>query len=105
MRTQNIETIRAACVKANPDIRQTKANLTRFYTEDRPIRLADLLFAMRQQSVKALLPFEDFTKRIMVLVCGDGTPSKLGWNLRADDLTQHTDERLEVFVGFIINEL
>lgn len=77
-RDQNIEAIRAACIKANPD------SFERFnWGKPSPIRLADVLLAMREGG-KATEAQEFW----LIEDCNRENT----WNLRKDDLTLQSDE-------------
>jgi hypothetical protein len=91
-RDQNIETIRTACIKANPEkvtlvVSEENPDTTVF---DGPIRLADVLLAIQATT----------TTKGTTLVNSYGIfmdthfnmDMNAGWNLRQDDLTLQSDE-------------
>lgn len=90
-REQQIAAIRAACIKANPEIvaqtyRGSENTGYEIEITDRPIRLADVLLA---------LPDDSFgwggISRKYLFFNSDASRSA-EWNLRTDDLTAQTDE-------------
>lgn len=90
--SQQVEEIRAACIKANPEIEQR--NITKIrnghgetidvHVDDgrffRPIRLADVLLAMDEKA-DGYISFTEWHFFIFHR-----------WNLRTDDLTQQSPE-------------
>lgn len=93
---QKLESIRQACIKANPDV-YSPTGLEPLL-EGRPIRLADVLLAIGN-----MLTIVDCDGNFyqMKMKLSDKEPKfekHLGkWNLRIDDLTQQS----EAFIDFL----
>lgn len=88
-----IEIVREACVKANPAILlgEDEAHQGPYY---RPIRLADVLLAMKLQEDR------EFAYQVKLIV---GGAYNTMWNLRKDDLPQQTPETL-AFLADLLKE-
>ena len=82
-RDQNIEIIRAACIKAQPEIEWTTAHSDKF--GQIAIRLADVLWAFKSH--------EQYDAILDSLLMEEDAPKPL-WNLRMDDLTFQSDDCL-----------
>jgi hypothetical protein len=92
MRDQNTETIRAACIKANPEKNwKWQASL-----DPEPFSLADVLLAIPKRAIDRL---EASANYFYIREVGRGGSE--GWNLRQDDLTLQSDE----CVAFLANLL
>lgn len=94
---ENIEIVRAACVAANPTILKNDCRLCEGeYDGERPIRLADVLLAIRDNTGM---------NRPHVHINGEGL--EIGhsrfWNCRKDDLTEQSEETLH-FLATLLSE-
>ncbi len=86
-RQEQLETIRAACIRANPDrawIRYEDVDT------EWPVRLADVLWAWHEKADKDLQD-KDIIPLPMRAMYGK---IALHWNLRKDDLTEQSDETI-----------
>lgn len=92
-----IETIREACIKANADL----VELNGAEIPSRPIRLADVLLAIEEDK-QVVISKEDDGAYFGKVSNGDTRYehdisirwSPAFWNLRADDLTQQSEETI-----------
>lgn len=107
-RQEKLEAVRAACVKANPDIvvdeighenGEQAPEIERVYRE---VRLADVLLAIQEESGAHALPSEEDggsteSMKYNAQVWRDRRWSETlyGWNLRRDDLTEQSDECID----------
>lgn len=100
MREKHLEVIRAACIKANPEIEKRERVLAEFGAGYfHPIRLADVLLAIggEKGQTKGLVVNTLGQMTVMELIEGGLAVRSLPdiiveWNLRRDDLTQQSDE-------------
>lgn len=88
-REQNIEIIRETAIKANSGLIPNAK-----YQGVRPVRLADVLLAI---NTKSSLPDNVNIDR------NGGVDTTCQWNLRADNLTEQSDECLE-FLAALLNQ-
>lgn len=93
MQEQNIETIRKACIAANPEIVQPVYDGANTYI-DRPIHLADVLLAMDERLDTPFFP--DANEWELFLFHK--------WNLHKDTLTDQSDETLSFLAKLLTNE-
>lgn len=96
MRQQQLEKVRAACVKANPDRRNPFCAGCGAY-QDQPIRLADVLLAILFCSANAITTEVVFGVMPRLIIypespVEDGRPECGEWSLRADSLDEQSDE-------------
>jgi hypothetical protein len=93
--------IREACIKANPEIVIKATNHVQEIRRERPIRLADVLLAVRELNEAA------YFKRIHIGP-GGGSPvsgtEKIcdDWDFRNDDLSQQSPETLK-FLAYLVS--
>lgn len=113
-RDKQLEAIRAACIKANPQIVVNKhAQLIKldhtveYFEECRPVRLADVLLAIHavEPANKTNVTIESDGQFIQRLPTGNGTETvphaMLHWNLRQDDLTEQSDECITFLISVV----
>lgn len=110
----HLESIRGACIEANPEIEKQKCVMCGYVDCDRsttgcpayigrPIRLADILIALETYSILGGWQF-------MVDVCGDfyalpdgNNPQiKSRWNLRKDNLEDQSEECLAFLASLLV---
>lgn len=101
MRKQNLQLVREACFKSNPEIREQEIN-TRTREgklqnivgwEPRPIRLADVLDAMcfgEFDNMPALRAEQEKAHQVVIM-----------WNLHKDDLTEQSDETISFLADLL----
>lgn len=105
-RNEQLDAIRTACIKANPEIVEQKeihvSPLTGKHMKyDRPVRLADVLLAIDRTrcQIRALIQSPD---TLTIEKVGYGRSIIFDWNLRQDDLNEQSDECI-AFLANLLN--
>jgi hypothetical protein len=104
---QHIAAIRAACIKANPEIEKTVGwgRHGDRLIDDRPIRLADVLLAIGEKAksvgIDGFVEVDQYGTFWMSARIVENEMRQVNWNLRQDDLTLQSDE----CITFLASEL
>lgn len=93
----NLEKIRAACIKANPEkvwSEVEQAGSGRYYTRTESIRLADVIYAYSQTPGQLRTwSAEKFKENVWQII--------VFWNLRLDDITLQTQETQDFIASLL----
>ena len=84
--------VREACIKANPDI-EVGEEIAEENGMMRPIRLADVLLAIREKMPLGNIPMGHGTSVLNLMM--------QHWNLRTDDLSQQSPETLKFLADLL----
>lgn len=101
-----IEKIRAACIAANRE-RWNNPDNYESHMSGWTIRLADVLLAIETKSSSYSVSNVGYFERWECLPDTNGrdyrlySDPKIRWNLRADDLTQQSDELIELVANLV----
>lgn len=102
MRDEQIEAVRKACIAANPDIKILFQEPNIY--ESGAIRLADMLLAVGDAWRKDLDVAMQSLPRYRAALNRNIVEVIKRWHLRADDLTQQSDETIEFLAGLLANK-
>ena len=93
---QKIKDIQKACIKANPEINNRDCSVCGKFPLVFPIRLADVLLAIRSSN-KVVDLLMTYDKKLLITKDGDGSY----WNLKDDDLKHQSEETLDFLYKII----